>query len=350
MAEAPAARRPGWAGASWSRIVPQSESAAVAVVDEVEQPRLLRPVDVRGGRDLPEAAVGAPARLVAVDARARHRADPVAVLVAGDEADDRRVAQEQALDGLGRRRRACRARRSAARLSPRWTSLVGRRRVVAGRERARRPGSSSRACGGRTRASARAPRRPRRAGRRASANCVWSRLPPSPPASETESSTTKRTPRPRAGTRSSPGRWRGCPRVKPWPTGVPEVTKCCCDVLALEQQVAARVLRHGRASATGRRAAAISARAQAGRRASSRARRAARSTFTQPVAIASSAALRFWLPCTRPSWLPKMPYHGRSPKPVGQERLVHALEQAREVAHAAGALGLAPRSRSWRGE
>ena len=37
----------------------------VGVVDDVEQPRLLRPVDVRGGRDLPEAALGRPVRRVA---------------------------------------------------------------------------------------------------------------------------------------------------------------------------------------------------------------------------------------------------------------------------------------------
>jgi len=108
----------------------------VAVVDEVEQPRLLRPVDVRGGRDLPEAAVRAAARLVAVDAGARHRADPVLVLVAGDETDHGRMAQEQALDGLrrpGRLRAGARGRGLAQ-----VHVLIGRRRVVAGRERAHR--------------------------------------------------------------------------------------------------------------------------------------------------------------------------------------------------------------------
>ena len=40
-------------------------------------------------------------------------------------------------------------------------------------------------------------------------------------------------------------------------------------------------------------------------------------TFTQPIATESNAALRFWLPCTSPSWLPKIPYHGTSPKPPG---------------------------------
>ena len=111
------------------------------------------------------------------------------------------------------------------------------------------------------------------------------------------------------------------------------------DVLALEQQVAARVLRDGRASATGRPPRRSARRA--GRPGDVVARpRAAPVTFTQPVAIASSAALRFWLPCTSPSWLPKMPYHGQVVEALRQERLVHALEQAREVAHRAGALGL----------
>jgi hypothetical protein len=40
-------------------------------------------------------------------------------------------------------------------------------------------------------------------------------------------------------------------------------------------------------------------------------------TFVQPCATASNAALRFWLPCTSPSWLPKMPYQGMEPNPAG---------------------------------
>ena len=99
----------------------------VGVVDEVEQPRLLRPVDVRGRRDLPEAALR---RAVA----ARHRADAVVVLVAGDEADHGRVAQEQALDRLepGRVGAAALARGLAD-----VDRLVRHGGVVAGRERAR---------------------------------------------------------------------------------------------------------------------------------------------------------------------------------------------------------------------
>ena len=37
--------------------------------------------------------------------------------------------------------------------------------------------------------------------------------------------------------------------------------------------------------------------------------------FTQPVASASKAGLRGWLPCTSASWLPKMPYQG-TPSPT----------------------------------
>ena len=91
---------------------PEDRERAVGVVDEVEQPRLLRPVDVRRVTISQKPPSPGP----------RVRRDPVAVLVPDHERDDAAVPQEQALDRL--RRTACTAAAEVHVRGAVWTMLT----------------------------------------------------------------------------------------------------------------------------------------------------------------------------------------------------------------------------------
>ena len=146
-------RRPGFGGASWSSIVPQIESVPSRLSTRSSSRDCC-------GQSMCDAVVicqkPPSARPLASCRRARARDRRIRLRCSWpvDVADHGRVAQEQALQGLVRRRRGSAARRS--RLPARALAEV--RRLVGGGRRCRRagtgsraPGSSSRASGGRTR-------------------------------------------------------------------------------------------------------------------------------------------------------------------------------------------------------